>query len=161
MRLWRLSIAAYAGIFDGGYGLRFSGRWNSVGRPITYAATSPALCILEKLIHVQDADLLPDLTMVRYDVPDDLKIARRGLEDLPADWRTGESSTQSIGDAWLVSAEEPVLLVPSVVAYFEGSSDLNALINHRHPASARIAIDAAFSFAFDTRLRSAKSVSSL
>jgi RES domain-containing protein len=154
MRLWRLSIAAYARIFDGGYGLRFPGRWNSVGRPVTYAATSPSLCVLEKLVHVEDANLLPDLTMVRYDIPDEAAIARRDAGNLPTDWRTREVLTQTIGDEWLDSLAAPILLVPSVIAHFDGSPDLNALINHRHPDAARIATGAAFPFAFDARLLS-------
>ena len=49
MRLWRLSAAAYAERFDGGYGLEYAGRWNERGRLVTYCATGPALCVLEKL----------------------------------------------------------------------------------------------------------------
>lgn len=49
MRLWRLSGRSYA---------------------LTYCATSPALCVLEKLVHVEDPALLPEL-MVTYDVPDE------------------------------------------------------------------------------------------
>ena len=155
MRLWRLSIGAFAQVFDGGYGLRFAGRWNSVGRPVTYAATSPSLCILEKLVHVEDPMLLPDLTMTRYDVPADIAISRRDLADLPDDWRQRESLTQAHGDEWLDSLAAPLLLVPSVVASFDSSADLNALINHRHPDVARITIDATFPFEFDPRLLSA------
>ena len=59
MRLWRLSAAKYARSFDGGYGLRHHGRWNTRGRPVTYCATGPALCLLEKLVHI---DEMPDDT---------------------------------------------------------------------------------------------------
>ena len=152
MRLWRLSIAAYAQALDGGYGLRFAGRWNSMGRPITYAATSPSLCILEKLVHVEDPALLPDLTMARYEVPEDIPIARRDLRALPIDWRQRESLTQAMGDEWLDSLAAPLLLIPSAIASFDGSPDLNALINHRHPAAARIETDATFPYVFDSRL---------
>ena len=54
MQLWRLSGAAHARAFDGGYGLLYPGRWNSAGRAVTYCATSPSLCVLEKLVHVED-----------------------------------------------------------------------------------------------------------
>ena len=60
MRLWRLSNAEDAERFDGGYGLHRDGRWNTRGRPVTYCATGPALCLLEKLVHVEDLALLPD-----------------------------------------------------------------------------------------------------
>jgi len=35
MRLWRLSSLQYANALDGGYGLLFDGRWNTVGHPVT------------------------------------------------------------------------------------------------------------------------------
>ena len=73
MILWRLSGREHAARFDGGYGLLYDGRWNSVGHAVTYCATSPALCVLENLVHIQDPDLLPDLVMVRYRVPDELE----------------------------------------------------------------------------------------
>ncbi|MGX7745137.1 RES family NAD+ phosphorylase [Rhodopseudomonas parapalustris] len=53
MRPWRLSVARHARAFDGGYGLLFDGRWNTAGRPVTSCATSPVLCVLEKLVHVE------------------------------------------------------------------------------------------------------------
>ena len=34
MQLWRLSGAAFADRFDGGYGLEHAGRWNERGRPV-------------------------------------------------------------------------------------------------------------------------------
>ena len=72
MQLWRLSAGVYAERFDGGYGLENDGRWNGRGRPVTYCSTGPALCVLEKLVHLDDASLLPD-DMV-YAAPDDLKV---------------------------------------------------------------------------------------
>ena len=88
MRLWRLSGAAFADRFDGGYGLEHAGRWNERGRSVTYCTTGPALCVLEKLVHVEDADLLPDDTMlIRYDVSDDLQTQESRLADLPENWR--------------------------------------------------------------------------
>lgn len=57
MILWRLSGVEHARAFDGSYGLLFDGRWNTMGRPVTYAATSPSLCVLEKLVHIEDPAL--------------------------------------------------------------------------------------------------------
>jgi RES domain-containing protein len=64
MRLWRLSSLQFAQAMDGGYGLRFDGRWNTVGRPVTYAATSSSLCVLEQLVQIEDPTLLPVLAMM-------------------------------------------------------------------------------------------------
>ena len=90
MRLWRLSTLQFADAFDGGYGLRFDGRWNTVGRPVTYAATSPSLCVLEKLVHVEAPALLPSRAMVSFEVPDEVPFARRVVEEPPVAGDTGK-----------------------------------------------------------------------
>jgi len=152
MNLWRLSGAAHATAFDGGYGLFFDGRWNSVGYAITYAATSPSLCVLEKLVHIEDPALLPPLVMVRYAVPHDLAAERIDLADLPPDWRADEGRTQRIGEEWHRGGRTALLYVPSAVAPLEGSPDVNVVINHAHTGSARIAIADAVPFTLDLRL---------
>lgn len=152
MLLWRLSSAQHARAFDGGYGLLFDGRWNTIGRPITYCATSPALCVLEKLVHVEDPTLLPKLMMIRYDVPDDLRIATLELSTLPVDWRRQEGWTQQKGDEWHSSLSAPLLRVPSAIVPLENSPDPNVLINHNHPAASRIIIADVEPFVFDLRL---------
>jgi RES domain-containing protein len=83
MVLWRLSGKQHAHSFDGGYGLRYDGRWNTAGHAITYCSTSPSLCVLEKLVHVQDPELMPQLVMVRYEVPDNLRVETISVVDLP------------------------------------------------------------------------------
>lgn len=152
MILWRLSIARYAEVFDGGYGLYNDGRWNSRGNRITYTATSPALCVLEKLVHIEDVSLMPPFKMVRYDVPDDLAIDELPLEELPPDWTSRSTVTQRLGDDWLRRTTAPLMKVPSVVLLVQESPDVNVLVNHARPQAARIAIRAISDFRFDGRL---------
>jgi RES domain-containing protein len=152
MLLWRLSIRQFANIFDGGYGLLFDGRWNTVGRAVTYCATSPSLCVLEKLVHIEDPALLPELVMVTYDVAASLSAESIGLGDLPVDWRRQEGLTQRRGDAWHRSRSTPLLHVPSAIVPLEGSPDRNVLINHTHPGSAAIRVISTVPFALDARL---------
>ena len=153
MRLWRLSGAAYADRFDGGYGLEYAGRWNERGRLVTYCATGPALCVLEKLVHVEDADLLPDdTTLIRYDAPDDLPVEDTQLDDLPEDWQADQRVTRSIGSAWLDRVSACLLRVPSVIVPIADADDRNVLINHRHRDAARITISRVDEFAYDPRL---------
>lgn len=153
MFLWRFSNASDAERFDGGYGLRHDGRWNTRGRPITYCANGPAVCVLERLVHVEDASGLPDDTMlVQYDVPNDVAVDSRPLEQLPQSWRTDPDGTRAIGDAWLDSLSAPLLVVPSAVVPVAGSNDRNILVNHRHPDAGRIAITRIEPFEFDPRL---------
>ena len=152
MILWRLSGERYARSFDGGYGLLYDGRWNTAGHAVTYCATSPSLSVLEKLVHVQDPDLLPALVMVRYDAPESLGMEGISVADLPESWRLQESLTQQHGDRWHTAMDAPLLRVPSAVVPLDGSPDRNVLINHRHPAAARITIVGAEPFVLDARL---------
>jgi RES domain-containing protein len=149
MLLWRLSGRQHAEAFDGGYGLLFDGRWNTIGHAVTYCATSPSLCVLEKLVHIEDPSLLPDLVMLTYDVPDDLDREIVALADLPTDWRQQEALTQRRGDAWYHSRAAPLLQVPSVIVPLVGSPDQNVVINHAHPDVAAIRRAASVSFALD------------
>jgi RES domain-containing protein len=152
MILWRLSGVQHARAFDGGYGLLYDGRWNSAGHAVTYCATSTSLCVLEKLVHVEDPDLLPTLVMVRYDVPDQLAIETLAVASLPQGWRARESWTQQHGDQWHAELRAPLLRVPSAIVPLNGSPDMNVLINNWHPDAARIAIAATDAFALDQRL---------
>ncbi|RUX25198.1 RES domain-containing protein [Mesorhizobium sp. M7A.F.Ca.US.011.01.1.1] len=152
MRLWRLLSLQFAEAFDGGYGLRFDGRWNTVGRPLTYAATSPSLCVLEKLVHVEDPELLPALAMLVYEVSDEMPVEPITLADLPEDWRRREAETQRIGDEWLASNRAAILFIPSAIVSIADSPDQNVIINHRHPATAGIRIERIEAFDLDVRL---------
>jgi RES domain-containing protein len=152
MILWRLSGAQQALAFDGGFGLLYDGRWNTAGHAVTYCATSPSLCVLEKLVHVQDPELLPELVMVRYEAPDGLDVETIPIAELPDSWRLQESRTQQRGDRWHAALATPLLRVPSAIVPLEGSPDMNVLINHRHPAVAEITFAKAEPFVLDARL---------
>jgi RES domain-containing protein len=152
MLLWRLSGERYGDAFDGGYGLHFDGRWNTVGHAVTYCATSPALCVLEKLVHIEDPALLPRLVLVTYDAPGDLGADEVLLADLLPEWRRNETWTQQRGDEWHEAGSSPLLYVPSAIVPVAGSPDRNVLINHTHPGSAAITIRAIEPFGLDPRL---------
>ncbi|WP_246663537.1 RES family NAD+ phosphorylase [Phyllobacterium endophyticum] len=151
IRLWRLSGKQHAETFDGGYGLLFDGRWNSIGHAVTYCATSPALCVLEKLVHIEDPALLPELIMVTYEVSDDLPVEKVAAETLPLDWRRQEGLTQRMGDEWHRAKTSPLLMVPSAIVAIAGSPDLNVLINHSHQLAAKIKVLALEPFTLDAR----------
>src|SRR6266852_5032680 len=152
MLLWRLSSARRAREFNGGYGLINDGRWNTKGRPVTYCSTVPSLTALEKRVHVTDANLLPPQVMVAYDLPDDVPMRTISIAELPPDWSTRETYTQKLGDAWLDTGTEAILLVPSVIVPISGAPDRNALINHRQTGAARIVIAETMPFTLDPRL---------
>jgi RES domain-containing protein len=152
MRLWRLSSARRARDFTGGYGLLHSGRWNTAGHPVTYCSTVPSLAALEKRVHIADPALLPPQSMVEYEAPDDLPERIVELADLASDWAQREVDTQKLGDQWLDSKAEALLIVPSVIMPLSNAPDRNVLINHRHPDASRIAILRVVAFELDPRL---------
>jgi len=152
MVLWRLSARQHADNFDGGYGLLFNGRWNTVGHAVTYCATSPSLCVLEKLVHIEDPALLPSMVMVTYNVPDTLRVERVELDDLPQEWRHQEVWTQTRGDGWFRARTAAMLEVPSVIVPLADSPDKNVIINHSHPAAAEIRVRKREPFTLDQRL---------
>jgi len=152
MLVWRLSGVRHSKAFDGSYGLEYDGRWNTAQHPVTYCSTSPALCVLEKLVHIADFALLPALMMVRYDAPDRLATKTLTLRDLPDDWRQQEAWTQRRGDEWQEALATPLLRVPSAIVPVDPSPDANILINHRHSAAGRITLVSIGPFIFDPRL---------
>lgn len=152
MLLWRLSGKQHARSLDGGYGLLFDGRWNTIGHAVTYCATSPSLCVLEKLVHIEDPALLPELVMVSYEIPDVLATETVLLDELPTGWRRREGWTQQRGDGWYQARAAPLLKVPSAIVPVAKSPDVNVLINHRHPDASAVKIVAADEFVFDPRL---------
>lgn len=152
MRFWRLSEARYAQNFDGGYGLRYDGRWSTRGHPVTYCSTVSSLSALEKRVHVFDPDLMPAQLMVEYEAADDLPRTEITLERLPSDWIRRETHTQRLGDAWLRRGSEPLLIVPSAIVPIASAPDRNLLINHGHPDAGSIRLLSAVPFTLDPRL---------
>jgi len=152
MRLWRLSSVRHARDFTGGYGLFNNGRWNTVGRPVTYCATVPSLAALEKRVHVNDPTQLPPQSLVTYEMPDTISKRTIVVDELPAEWTTRATHTQAIGNQWLDSVAEALLFVPSVIVPIANVPDLNVLINHRVAEAASIRIADIASFTLDPRL---------
>jgi hypothetical protein len=85
-------------------------------------------------------------------VPDAVPVQTILFDDLPTDWASRETHTQSLGDVWLDGATALLLVVPSVIMPIAAAPDRNVLINHRHAGSDRITIAAITPFTFDPRL---------
>ena len=147
MELWRISNFA---TLSGEGGLYASGRWHSKGRPIVYLAEHPASALLEVMVHLEvDADDLPThYQLLAIHVPDDLTFEVVTPASLPNDWQLQMSLTQSLGDAWLLSARTPLLRVPTALVPEAG----NYLLNPVHPQSTRISVTSAALAAYDPRL---------
>ncbi len=131
-----------------------AGRWNSLGKRITYAATTPSLCVLEKLVHLDLAiDLPEDLVMVEIEVPDAAGILRLELADLPEGWASDELITRGIGDTWCEARSSLALSVPSVILPLADIADRNLVLNHDCAGAERLRIMRAEPFRLDQPLR--------
>lgn len=156
MRFWRLSSPAYADRFDGGYGRANDGRWNRKSQLVTYCASVASLCVLQKLVHIEDVSLFPDdLRLVHYEAPDDLPVTQLEPGDpLEDGWQLDVSVSQDIGAAWYEARETALLRAPSVIVVTQETADRNYVVNHTHPDASRITLAGIKPFRLDARLLS-------
>lgn len=112
------------------------GRWNSVGQPMVYTASSIALACLETLVHIKNS--LPlNRYLVSVDIPERVWNARLQLADpFPIGWDAEPAGLSSIalGDNWLAARSEAIFQVPSVIV----PEEFNYLINPAHPDASTI-----------------------
>lgn len=114
-----------------------------------YCAESTALCALEVLVN--SAHLPAGCVRIEVTLPDDMRIERKEIHELPADWNQlkPSKSTRDIGSNWCNSGPGAVLSVPSVVV----SQERNYLLNPLDLDFNRIAFGDAEPFLFDPRLK--------
>ena len=149
MQVWRLFSARYRdSAFTGVGGLYAARRWNHLGTPMVYTATSRALAALEFFVNLEANEAPDDLLMAEAAVPDEL-IETLDLKQLPRNWRSLDNQRcRDIGSKWAASLRSLALQVPSVVV----DGDWNVLLNPKHPEFAKVKTGAAKAFRFDERL---------
>ena len=147
MKLWRISN--YADLKGIG-GLITPARWHNKGIPVVYLAESPALAMLETLVHFEMA---PDEVPSSYQLLEVEYTARKGISQLddralPEFWQGDSALTQVIGDEWLSGLKACLLKVPSAVV----PHSFNYLFNPRHELARHASIISSQSHPFDIRL---------
>ena len=150
--LWRLSKAKYADEALSGYGARLhAGRWHRKGLSMVYLTESPALALLEKLVHVNRPEELTgfDWRVVAVEV-EDRYIQQLSEADLPDDWDAWPwpAATQRLGSQWFQEKESVVLGVPSAVV----PRQCNCLLNPTHPQFEALDVGEPDPFPVDRRL---------
>ena len=149
--VWRLTKAKYQQTALSGYGaMLHGGRWHHRGIPVVYAADSPALALLETMVHVEEADLV---AFAYVAVPIRFEEAQFEVleeKDLPGDWNAWPwpASAQRLGSRWFEEQRSVVLRVPSAVVPHQS----NALINPTHADFAHLDVGPAEPFPIDPRL---------
>ena len=88
LTLYRIQTDAHRDTILDGIGAQLrGGRWNAKGRPMVYTATTPELCFLEYMVHLEGTSLadLPPLILCEIEVPDN-SLTVLSVEQLPAGW---------------------------------------------------------------------------
>ena len=154
-KIWRIaehSRTYAARDISGRSGEHFSGRWNSKGKRIVYAASTIALATLEKLVHLVDNTIRRNVFLVKIEVPVEVWNTREivAASSLDVTWVAEPPGRKSIeiGDRWLASSAGPLLLVPSVIV----PEEYNVLINPAHPAFVRMKSVVTRQVIYDPRL---------
>lgn len=86
--LYRIQTDSHRDTILKGMGAQLrGGRWNAKGRPMVYTATTPELCFLEYMVHLEGTPLaeLPPLILCEISVPDD-SITFLANDKLPLGW---------------------------------------------------------------------------
>jgi RES domain-containing protein len=146
VKLWRISN--YADLKGIG-GLKSKGRWHNRGAPIVYFSDTPALAMLEVLVHF-------DLSL--NEIPDNYQLLeveynqRKGvsrLKDafLKPGWQSDEETTRQIGDEWLLGSSSVLLRVPSALV----PHSFNYLFNPKHSLAIEAEIISASLHPYDPR----------
>lgn len=116
---------------------------------MVYAATSLALAAMETFVHLDVDEEPSDLVSTSAILPTELEIETLDPHTLPANWNElDQTSTKTIGSAWVQSGRSVALKVPSVAV----DGEWNVLLSPAHPDFSRIKLLPAVPWHFDARM---------
>lgn len=147
MRLWRIATGPHP-VWSGEGARRLGGRWNAPGHEVIYAALAYSTALLEVLVHANASAPPSRARYVAADLPEDAPVERLDAADLTG-WEGEDLAVpRRFAAAWWQAGRSAVLFVPSAVTKL----DMNAVVNPRHPAAARIAVSPEAPVTWDRRL---------
>ncbi len=147
---WRIVRAARAKSAFTGEGARiYGGRWNSRGTAVIYVSEHESLAALELLVHLMPFPPIDRYLSFQLEWEDKLT-EHLSPKSLPPHWKAEppDLQTMQIGDEWVRAAKSVALVVPSVLS----ASEMNFLLNPRHPDFKKIKISEPIAYRFDSRL---------
>jgi RES domain-containing protein len=149
MILYRIAKCSYVNDLSGAGARLYGGRWNSIGKPMVYLASTRSLAMLEVLVHLSPTIFPGDFCIAEIKVPDD-SIKELPLKDLPANWKNilPPIELKKIGDDFLKKQQGLLLKVPSAIV----TEEFNYLLNPLHPAMSKVKLMKQLNFNFDQRL---------
>ncbi|CAN5537201.1 RES family NAD+ phosphorylase [soil metagenome] len=147
MEIFRVTRQKYSTDLSGNGAAVNGGRWNEIGKPVLYAASSRSLAILETLVHLRQPQPPPDYRVMVLYVPDNVSLASVTDRQLPSTWKTDETCTQQLGSQWLIENECLLLRVPSVIV----KAEYNYLLNPAQEFFTEVQLIAIETIEFDPR----------
>lgn len=144
-------------ILDGIGAQRWGGRWNAKGRPMVYMATTPELCFLEYMVHLEGTPLadLPPLILCAITLPDD-SITFLNADTLPFGWNDPFVTPPGLAEFAEAQFQKYGLLalgVPSAVVPLSPSR--NVLLDPLHPQRIECKVKFIVPYPVDPRLPTA------
>jgi RES domain-containing protein len=147
---WRIVRAARANsAFTGEGGRVYGGRWNSRGTAVVYVSEHESLAALELFVHTMP--LAPTERYLSFRLHWEDKLTEYfPIKNLPRHWNAEPPTfeTMQIGDEWVRRGGSVALAVPSVLS----TSEMNFLLNPRHPNFKKTKISQPIEYRFDPRL---------
>jgi RES domain-containing protein len=147
---WRIVRAAHVNSAFTGEGARlYAGRWNSRGTPVIYVSEHESLAALELFVHL--TPLSPDGLYRSFRLEWEDKLTQYfPVKNLPPNWNSEPPTIQTmqIGDDWVHAGKSVAVGVPSVLT----GSEMNFLLNPKHPDFKKIKISQPIDYRFDSRL---------
>jgi len=147
---WRIVRAASVRSAFTGEGARvYGGRWNSRGTAVIYVGEHESLAALELLVHLTPLSPIDRYLSFRIEWEDKLT-EHFPVKNLPPHWNAEPPTfqTMQIGDEWIRAGKSVALAVPSVLS----TSEMNFLLNPKHPDFKRIKSSEPIEYRFDSRL---------
>jgi RES domain-containing protein len=137
---------------DGQGAARHPGRWNALGVPVVYSATSYAGALLEQLVHANIGHL-PPRVFVTITVPAGLAVT---VEEgaLHAGWEAEDCLvSRAVGAAWISARATVALLVPSRAG---APIEQTVVLNPSHPDFVRLVVSTPRSVTWDQRFHNSE-----
>lgn len=149
MILYRIAKCNYAADLSGAGARLYGGRWNSIGQPMVYMASSPSLAVLEVLVHLPASIFPANFCLAEFNVPDN-NILTADNASLPDDWKdiSPPIALKRLGDAFLKQNKFLLMKVPSVIV----PQEFNYLFNPLHSDAAKAQLIQTNPFSFDERI---------
>ncbi|MPR32487.1 RES family NAD+ phosphorylase [Salmonirosea aquatica] len=155
INLYRIQTDSHRDTILEGIGAQlWGGRWNDKGRPMVYTATTPELCFLEYMVHLEGTPLfdLPPLILCEIVVPDG-SITFLDADALPDGWNDPHITPPGLADFAEAQFRQYGTLglgIPSVVVPLSPSR--NVLLDPLHALRKSCQVNSIVPYPVDPRL---------